>query len=182
MALIIENGTCVAGANAFVTRAEFIAFAALYYPATTVPDSTATDGAIVRASLWLSSYPNWEGTKVCDCVSTLAWPRSGVTDCDDCTIASNVIPEVIKQATYIAALAELADPGSLTPTIVPGQQAKREKVDVIEVEYMTPADMLAYKGKANPAVDLRPVLTQVRDLLKCIASFPGNVTPWPWVA
>lgn len=181
MPLVVEDGTCVAGANAFVSRAEFIAFAALYYPATTVPDSAATDGAIVRASLWLSSFPTWEGVKTCDCTTVLAWPRSGVSDCDDCLIDDDVIPEVIKQATYIAAMAELASPGSLTPTITPGRQTKREKVDVIEVEYMTPAEQNLYKGRTDPVNALRPVLTQVQDLLKCIATFPGGAVPWPFV-
>lgn len=183
MPLIAEDGSCIEGSNAFVTREELIAFAELYYPATTVPDSTATDGAIVRASLWLSTYPLWNGSRACNCRGLLAWPRSGVVDCDGCEIADNVIPEFVKQATYIAALAELASPGALTPTITPGKQVKREKVSVIEVEYMTPSDQGAYDGKADPLVVLRPVLTQVRDLLRCVATFPGaNNTSWPWVA
>lgn len=182
MPLVAEDGTCVDGANAFVTREEFIAFAELYYPGTTVPDTTVTDGAIVRASLWLSSYPAWNGTPACDCDHALAWPRSGATTCDGCDIASNVVPEAVKQATYAAALTELASPGALTPTITPGQQAKREKVDVIEVEYMTPQDQGVYQGQYDPTVALRPVLTQVQDMLKCLATFPGKAVPWPFVA
>lgn len=181
MPLVVETGSCVAGANAFVTRAEFIEFAELYYPGTTVPDTTATDGAIVRASLWLSSYPSWEGSKACDCTTLLAWPRSGVTDCDGCEYDDDVIPEIVKQATYIAALVELASPGSLTPSITPGQRVKRNKVDVIEQEFMTPVEQGFYKGQLNPIESLRPVLTQVRDLLKCVATFPGTAVPWPFV-
>lgn len=181
MPIVVEDGTCVAGANAFVSRQEFIDFGALYYPATTIPDTEASDGAIVRTSLWLSSYPIWNGAKVCDCVNILAWPRSGVVDCDGCTFDSDSIPEIIKQVTYIGSLAELVSPGALTPTITAGLQVKREKVDVIEVEYMTPSDQNLYKGQ-NPLVSLRPVLTQATDLLRCMASFPGNAVPWPWVA
>jgi hypothetical protein len=52
---------------------------------------------------------------------------------------------------------------------------------VIEVEYMTPIDQGA--APSDPAATLRPVLTAVRDLLKCMASFPdGSNVPWPWVA
>jgi hypothetical protein len=183
MPLIVENGTCVAGANAFVSRAEFIAFAALYYTATTVPDTTETDGAIARASLWLSTFPIWNGVRTCDCGSLLAWPRTGTTDCSGCSIDSDVVPEAIKQATYIAAMFELATPGALTPSITPGQQAKREKVDVIEVEYMTASDQGVNTGRYDPVTALRPVLTQVQDLLKCLAVFKGGpATPWPWVA
>jgi hypothetical protein len=182
MALVVEDGTCVAGANAFVSRANFIAFAALYYPSTTVPDDETTDGAIARSSLWLSTFPVWDGTRACDCGSLLAWPRSGVTDCSGCAIDADVIPEALKQATYIASLAELTTPGVLTPSITPGLQAKREKVDVIEVEYMTAMDQGIYPGRYNPVTALRPVLTQVQDLLKCMAVFPGGpAVPWPFV-
>lgn len=181
MVLIAEDGTCVDNSNAFVTRNEFIAFAALYYPGTTVPNDTTTDGAIVRASLWLSSYPTWEGSRACDCGSLLAWPRSGATDCNNCDIDDDVIPDVVKQATYIAAFTELTSPGALTPTITPGQRVKRNKVDVIEQEYMTPVEQGMHKGQLNPVESLRPMLTQVSDLLRCLASFPGGAVPWPFV-
>jgi hypothetical protein len=180
MSLILEDGTCVPTANAFVARADLIAYAADYYPGTSVPDDTTTDAAIMRASLWLSTYPEWDGSLACGRGNQgLAWPRSGVTDCNGDAVADDEVPFEVEQATYIAALAEIETPGLLTPTITTGKQTKREKVDVIEVEYMTPSD----RSEEETVESLRPVLTAVGDLIKCLATVPsGTVVPHPWVA
>ena len=183
MALTVETGNCVPAANAFVTRAELIAYAADYYPDTTVASDTDTDAAIMRASSWLSTFPEWDGTMACGRgLQGLAWPRSGVTDCNGDSIPDDEVPLEVQQATYIAALAELSTPGVLTPVITPGKQVKRVKVDVIEEEYMTPQDQGA-AGSTDPLESLRPVLTSVTDLLKCLGTLPdGTDVPWPWVA
>jgi len=183
MSLVVETGACVPTANAFVTRAALIAWAGDYYPDVAVGDDTDTDAAILRASAWLSTFPDWDGTLACGRgLQGLAWPRSGVTDCNGDAIPDDEVPVEVVQATYLAALAELSAPGVLSPTITPGKQRKREKVDVIEVEYMTPTEQ-GVKGSADATETLRPVLTAVSDLLKCLATLPdGTDTPWPWVA
>lgn len=183
MALTLEDGTCVAAANAFVSRAAFIAYAADYYPTTTVDDNTTTDAAIMRASSWLSTYPDWDGTMTCGRgLQGLAWPRSGVTDCNGDSVADDEVPIEVEQATYLASFAELTTPGVLTPTITPGQQVKRVKVDVIEQEFMTPVDQGAANAP-NPVETLRPMLTAVHDLLRCMGTLPDGINiPWPWVA
>lgn len=183
MALIPEDGSCVATANAFVTRADLIAYATDYYPDAIPADDTDTDAAIMRASSWLSTFPEWDGTMACGRdLQGLAWPRSGVTDCNGDSIPDDEVPVEVQQATYIAALAEISTPGILTPTITPGKQVKRVKVDVIEEEYMTPQEQ-GVNGSADPIETLRPVLTSVSDLLKCLATLPdGTTIPWPWVA
>jgi len=183
MALIVEDGTCVANANAFVTRDELISYAADYYPATVVGYDETTDSAILRASRWLSTFPDWDGAMACGRgLQGLAWPRSGVTDCNGDSIPDDEIPVEVKQAAYLAALAELSTPGILSPIVTPGQQVKRVKVDVIEQEFMTPKDQGALNPQ-NPVATLRPVLTAIADLLKCMSAFPdGMNVPWPWVA
>jgi len=183
MALILEDGSCVPAANALVARAALIAYAADYAPTTTVADDTATDSAILRASAWLSSFPQWDGTMSCGRgLQGLAWPRTGVTDCNSDPVPVDEVPVEVEQATFIASLAELAVPGVLTPTITPGEQVKRVKVDVIEQEFMTPLQQ-GKKSAADPVETLRPVLTAINDLLKCMATLPdGTAMPWPWVA
>ena len=183
MSLVLESGSCVPTANAFVDRAGLIAYAIDYYPGTTVADDAVTDAAIMRASAWLSSFPDWDGTMKCGRgAQGLAWPRSGVTDCNGDTVPDDSVPVEVEQSTYVASLAELDNPGVLTPTITPGQQTKRVKVDVIEQEFMTPKDQ-GVKGSADPVETLRPVLTAINDLLKCMATVPdGTNVPWPWVA
>jgi len=183
MAIVVETGACVPTANAFVTRAELIAYAADFYPSVTVEDDETTDGGIMRASLWLSSYPEWDGSQTCGRgLQGLAWPRSGVTDCNDDTVPSDEVPIEVKQSTYVAAMAEIVSPGVLSPTITPGKQKKSVKVDVIAESYMTPVDQ-GVTGSVNPIETLRPVLTTVYDLLRCMATVPdGRTVPWPWVA
>jgi hypothetical protein len=160
-----------------------IAFAADFYPDTTVADTTDTDAAIMRASAWLSSFPDWDGAMTCGRgLQGLAWPRTGVTDCEDDAVSDDEVPAEVEHSTFVASLAEIATPGILTPTITPGQQTKRVKVDVIEQEFMTPVDQ-GVKGSADPKETMRPVLTAITDLLKCMATLPdGSSTPWPWVA
>jgi len=176
MALVVETGGCVAEANALVTRAELIAYAADYYPSVTVADDTTTDGAILRASAWLSSFPEWDGAMTCGRgLQGLAWPRTGVTDCNDDEVPDDEVPIEVKQAAFVGAMAELTSPGVLTPTITPGKEKKSVKVDVISVTYRD--------GGTDPVTAMRPVLTTVSDLLKCMATLPdGKTIPWPWVA
>lgn len=183
MALTVETGACIPTANAFVDRASLLAWASDYYPDRTIADDATTDAAIMRASAWLSTFPNWDGSMACGRgLQGLAWPRSGATDCDGLAIADDEVPVEVQRATFYATLAELDSPGVLTPSITPGKQTKREKVDVIEVEYMTPSDQGAATDK-DPIETLRPVLTAVYDSVKCLASFPdGSNVPWPWVA
>jgi len=183
MALIVEDGTCVATANAFVTRDELITYAADYYPATTVGYDETTDSAILRASLWLSTYPEWDGAMACGRgLQGLSWPRSGVTDCNGDSVPDDEVPAEVKQATYLAALAELSSPGILSPTITPGKQQRSVSVDVISVTYMTPQEQ-GFTSSKDPIDTLRPMLTAINDLLKCMGTFPDGVAvPWPWVA
>ena len=183
MALVVETGSCVPTANAFVIRADLIAYGVDYYPDVTIADDETTDAAIMRASAWLSSFPEWDGTMKCGRgLQGLAFPRTGVTDCNGDPVPDDEIPVELEQATYLASIAEITTPGVLTPTIIPGKQRKRVKVDVIEEEYMTPQDQ-GVKGSADPTETLRPVLTAVNDLLKCMATLPdGKSVPWPWVA
>lgn len=176
MALVVEDGTCIAGANALVSRADFLAFAADYYPGQTFTDDATTDAAILRTSAWLSSFPEWKGKAKCGRgLQGTAFPRTGMTDCAGEPIPDDAVPVEVQHATFMGTIAEYAVPGVLTPTITPGERRKRVKVDVIEVEY---ADT-----DGDPTTALRPVLTTVTDLLRCLATFPGGkAVPWPWVA
>lgn len=182
MALVLETGECVPTANALVSRADFLAYVADYRPDVTVANSAVADAAILRASAWLSTFPIWDGRPTCGRgLQGLALPRTGMTDCNGDPIADDEIPFEAEQAAFIASLAEYVSPGILAPMIKAGEQRKRVKVDVIEVEYMTPTDQ-GTAGQDTVAM-LRSVLTAVNDLLKCLATMPGSVkTPWPWVA
>ena len=65
------------------------------------------------------------------------WPRFDIIDREGFGVDSTVVPVEIENATYEAALRELADPGSLTPDVTLTKQVKRQKVDgAVEVEFI----------------------------------------------
>lgn len=146
MAFTVEDGTIVADANAYVTLAEFDAY--WTDRGKTFSGSNLDQlkqEAIVRATDYIEQtyYGRWKGTIVSN-EQFLSWPRN-VDNAD-----ADEIPHRLKQATFTLALEALND--DLNPTL--GRNVKREKVDVIEVEYQDGASMKSIR----PAVDgfLRP--------------------------
>ncbi len=96
MALIIEDGTGVVGANAFITRDEFYAHAASRNIDVTAYESSAIDGAIVIVSAdFISVYYKFKGTLLNE-DQGMSIPTSEVG-----------ITAKIKQATNDAALLQL---------------------------------------------------------------------------
>lgn len=65
------------------------------------------------------------------------WPRTGAYDSDGNLLPSDTVPVEVEYAVYEASLREITVPGSLAPDYVPATAVKREKVDVLEVEYAT---------------------------------------------
>lgn len=124
--------------------------------------------ALVRASQYVdtlalarrkngSIYTRFNGTKRSGREQVLAWPRNGAYDVDCTDIPSDSVPIEVEHATYEAALRELVQPGYLSPDYVPAQVIKREKVDVLETEYMG-----ASGGTENPQ---QPVATLIRGII-----------------
>lgn len=183
MALVVEDGSCIPTANAFVSRQELIDYKDVYFPTLSgqFPASNI-DAAIARASAWVSAFPDYFGKRTCGRAQGLSWPRTGMTDCDGNTVPDDEVPLEVKRATLAAAIVELQDPNVLTPTITPGSAVRRERVADIEQEFMTPVDLgLAMDG--DPIDDLRPMIAQAKDFLKCFATFPNDKTeiPHPFV-
>jgi hypothetical protein len=116
MALIIEDGTGVAGADSYVTVAECEAFAVKYYGASLAGSTAKKEAALRRAALFMDSLP-WKGHRTFGRNQGLAWPRKDVTDGEGQEISEGEIPEEIKDAQHIFARAEFQNPGILAPTI-----------------------------------------------------------------
>lgn len=176
MPLVIEDGSCVTGADSWVTLDDANAHFANYGGYWTGTNDQK-EAALRRAALWLSTSFRWNGTKIC-AVNMLAHPRTGLADCDGNAIADDAIAIQVIYAQLSAASYELRYPNGLTPTISTGKQVLKEKVDVIEVTYMTPQQQGVTSG--DPIAAQRPVLTQINDLLRCFANTGKNV-PWPFV-
>ncbi|MDW2775252.1 DnaT-like ssDNA-binding protein [Pseudomonas sp. BEA3.1] len=127
----------------------------------------AKQAALIRASAYIdgkyqqqNSCGRWEsmfsGSKTGGRGQELQWPRTGASDNEGATIPSSEVPAEIEKATYEAALRELVTPGSLSPDYVAAEAIKRQKVDVLEIEYQASTD---------GGVPTRPVLTVVDELV-----------------
>lgn len=176
MALVIEDGTGVANADSYGTRAGFITHVANYYGGT-VADEDASDVPMRAAFAWLNGQ-SWKGAKTYGRSQTGAWPRTGVTDCEGTAIANDEIPTEVIMAQYDLAWAEMSTPGTLNPTgSVRDALVSMERVDVISVQYdtshMSPEDALRY---ANVRVEA------AMRLLACFLSDGGRVGRSTYVA
>lgn len=124
--------------------------------------------ALTRASAYVDSlalrkrkngsvYTMFCGTKLGGRDQVLAWPRIGAIDVDGLEVPSSNVPFEVEFAAYEAALRELEQPGYLSPDYIPAQAIKREKVDVLETEYVGAA-----AGVENP---LKPVASIVQSMI-----------------
>lgn len=130
MALVIEDGSIVAGANSFVTRAAIIAYAAAR--GIVLADEDATDIFAIQAMdyLWTLCY---KGDLV-DPTQTTPFPRSGLVAGDTADGFEYQIPVGIVNAQLQLAL-DAKNGIVLTASANPSAGLKRTKVGPIEREY-----------------------------------------------
>ncbi len=144
MAFTVEDGTGVDGANSYVTVAEADTYHSDRANAAWTGEDAAKQAALIKATDYIEQnyQGRWLGTED-STTQPLSFPR---------TIDSGVIPDRLKQAVCVLALESLSN--ELNPVL--DRAVKREKVDVIEVEYMDNAKA----GKSRPAIDglLRPFI------------------------
>lgn len=157
MPAVVEDGTGVAGANAYISAAYLAAYAE--DAGIAVPAGNA-EGAIVRASRWIDGTfgARFPGSRVKGRGQGLEWPRTGATDYSGALIASDEVPAEIQRATAEAALRELRSPGSLAPdqaTGTAGASVKRvrKKVGPLETETEYSAGASAWGASGFPAID-----------------------------
>lgn len=89
----------------------------------------------------------------------LEWPRTGATDSEGDEIPDDEVPIEVEEATYEAALLELANPGSLSPVFVGARQVLKQKVGPIERTF---AEAKADDGAMPPN---RPVVPAIDDII-----------------
>lgn len=131
MALVIEDGSIVAGANSYVSLAEARAYATARNKPLPTNDTTL-EALLISAMDYLEAQrARFEGLKV-SAEQELQYPREGVI-IDGIELASTVIPSILKQAQI--RLAMEANAGvDLMPTRT-GGFVKKEVVGPIETEY-----------------------------------------------
>ena len=114
---------------------------------------------IVKATDWLERNFSWRGTRA-TAEQRLGWPRLDAYDDDDFQIGATDAPWQVKEATAI--MADIYRDGTYDLNGILTSNArslKRQKVDVIEVEYDP--------GSRIPGAD---VVTHVIKLLNAVTS------------
>lgn len=150
MALVVETGAGVAGANSYLTVAELRAFAADRGLTLPVPDASV-ESLLIQAADYLELR-----TYVGDPVSSsqgLSWPRTSYDRYG--AIVQLGVPLAIIRAQRLLAVEALN--GSLTQAARPSKYV-RTKIDVVYVEFAKAGDLAI--GMRYLAVDtlLKPYL------------------------
>jgi Putative DnaT-like ssDNA binding protein len=118
MALVIENGSVVPGADSFATTAELVTYAANF--GRVIPADVAAQEALLRRSaLQMTSLP-WKGQTVSR-DQALAWPRANVKR-QGWILPINEIPAQVKAGQLALATEihadDLVDPTTKTGAVV----------------------------------------------------------------
>jgi len=160
MAFVPEDGSIIPGANSFVSLAEANSFHADRGNTAWAGTDNVKEAALIKATDYIEqTYGHkWLGELISPHQS-LSWPRENVPN-----VASDEIPVKLKQAVCTLALEALTT--DLNPALARGGLVKREKVDVIEVEYMDGAK----SETKRPAVD-----GLLRGLLSSSSALNGKV-------
>lgn len=169
MSLTVEDGTGLSDADALIS----VSYADTYHSSrgnstwvtATSPADTDKEQAIRRASTFLRDSFTWQGWKLNQRAQAMAWPRTGVVDQDGYAVSSSEVPDEIQRACAELALRELVTPGTLNPDVTLSNQAKREKVGSIEVEYT---------NIRTDAYASRPVVTIVQDIVGPLLASGGQ--------
>lgn len=141
MALVVEDGSLVSGANSYVSRSDFTAWAdarGITYPA----DTAELEQKILRAMDFIESLA-FKGEKHTE-TQALQWPRDYVF-IDGYSIEGDEIPAEVKIAVYESTKVEIDGDSKLTPS---ERETIREKVGDIEVQYSSSSSM----KRSTPAI------------------------------
>ncbi|MBV1814520.1 hypothetical protein KTT58_17385 [Pseudomonas viridiflava] len=110
---------------------------------------------LMASGMWQSLFP---GVKTEGRGQAREWPRTGAEDYEGNPIPDDQVPTEVEQATYEAALREIAQPGSLSPDFVAATMVKREKVGPLETEF-------AIATGADAAGSVRPVISIIDEMI-----------------
>lgn len=116
MAITVEDGSNVSGAEAWADLSAHDAWAVKFHGAAATQSDALKESAIRRASAYLDALP-WKGSKANGRTQALSWPRTGAADADGVAIAADEIPAELVTAQHMLTWAEIASPGILNPSV-----------------------------------------------------------------
>lgn len=154
MALTVEDGSGVTGADAYISLADAEALYLSRNGTAWSGTDTLKEAAIRRATSFVDSL-RFVGSPVGKRAQALQWPREDATDRNGFDIAEDELPEEVETATGILAFVELETPGALTPEIDRTGLVKSETVGPISVEYIgNPATIDYQRITITAAMDI----------------------------
>lgn len=155
MALVVEDGTGLAAADALVSLADFQAYATDQGWDLTSHTNELQENAIRRGSRFISDAYPYKGTKLSR-DQAFTWPRYGVFDLDGWDVDSDEVPKEIKLATYEASWREVQTVDSLRPDVTVASRVKKNQLGPLSKEF--------FPAPAGVSAD-RPDLKVIDDVL-----------------
>jgi len=141
MAFVVETGAGIPNANSYASVSASDSYVTdrgvTGWLSLSVP---AKEQALIKATDYLeATYRDaWKGGRIA-AAQSLSWPRSGVV-ADGFLLAANAVPLPV---VYSCIEMALRAAGGETLIADQGQRVKREKIDVIEIEYQDFSDPTA---------------------------------------
>lgn len=116
MALIVEDGSAVSGAECYANADAFVTWHTANWGAAPTASTALQEAAIRRAVAYLDAL-RWVGQRTNGRDQALAWPRAYAVDAELYEIATDEIPAEVIDAQHILTRAEIASPGALSPEV-----------------------------------------------------------------
>lgn len=135
MALTVEDGSIVAGADSYISLATADAYWTEHGSPTSWTDATDAEkeAALRYATQWVDGKFSWKGN-VKDNEQVLDWPRYNVYDDEGRLVSADSIPEKVQEAT--AEMANNHIDAAVNVALARGGATTRETVGPITVEYL----------------------------------------------
>ena len=167
--LIVEDGSGVTGANAYLNQEAFEAEAEISGWVLEPYEDAQIVAAIIRGRRAIDrrNWIRWAGEATYD-NQVMAWPRSGVVTNAGLEYPEDKIPQDVIDASAEAAWRELQSPGSMSPDLERGGLIASLKAGSVEI---------VYADGATPET----VFTTINDLLgSWLLPLPSATTvTWP---
>jgi hypothetical protein len=159
MALVVETGGIVAGAESYVTAAEYAAFHLAYFGTAETATEAVQEAALRRAGAYMDAL-EWSGQKAQGRLQAMAWPRSWMQDREGFAVDATTIPDEVKEAQMLFARAEILEPGALSPNFTASKQ--KTLIEVKGIRWQAPN--LSATASANRQV-VTDAMGRIKDFL-----------------
>jgi hypothetical protein len=134
MAFTLEDGSGIAGSNAYVSESDLESYADDRSVTLADGDESA---AIVRATIAFDAIyrARFNGYKTHGRNQGLEWPRTAAYDREGYLISGSLIPPEVKAAVCEMAIRELTEPGSMLPDLERGGQINELSAGSVRIVY-----------------------------------------------